>query len=74
MTEASSSLSMKRNKKVNALDETKLNRVRSKLSDGKYIYNAIYCLASILTDRVMDLGGEIGDDTEEKPAKRRESK
>ena len=70
MTEASSTLSIKRDKKVNALDETKLDGIRSKLSDGKYIYNAIYCLASILTDRVMDMGGEISDDTEERSAKK----
>ena len=73
MSEASSTLSIKRNKKLNELDQTKLGRIRSKLSDGKYVYNAIYCLASILTDRVMDLGGKI-DDGEEKPTKKRENK
>lgn len=69
MSEASSTLSITKSKKVNALDKTKLDGIRTKLADGKYVYNAIYCLASILTDRVMDLGGEIDNDSEENSKK-----
>ena len=66
-------ISHEQKEKVNVLDELKLKRIRSKLSDGRYIYGAIYCLASILTDRMMDLGVDIDDDAKEDSNKRKRS-
>lgn len=62
MTRGPSSLHLEKTKKRNALNGTKVDNIRDKLSDGKYVYGAIYCLASILTDKIMDMGGEIYDD------------
>ena|GEM_PF-4418337 len=59
--------------KTNTLNELELKKIRSKLSDGRYIYGAIYCLASILADRMMDLGVDIDDDAKEESGKRKKS-
>lgn len=58
-------ISHEQKEKSNALNELELKKIRSKLSDGRYIYGAIYCLASILTDRMMNLGVDIYDTKEE---------
>lgn len=63
-------ISHEQKEKSNALNELELKKIRSKLSDGRYIYGAIYCLASILTDRMMNLGVDI-DDTKEEFGKRK---
>ncbi len=59
MTKGSPANLRKRNSLPAALDNEKLDDIRSKLSDKRYVYGAIYCLASIITDRVMDMGGDI---------------
>ena len=64
MTKDPSSLHLEKTKKRNALNGTKVDNIRDKLSDGKYIYDAVYCLASILTDKIMDMGGQMYDDDE----------
>lgn len=64
MTKGSSNNLTKRSDLPPALNTEELDDIRSKLADKRYVYGAIYCLASILTDRVMDLGGDI-DDSEE---------
>lgn len=59
MTKGSPANLRKRNSLPAALDNEKLDDIRSKLSDKRYVYGAICCLASIITDRVMDMGGDI---------------
>ena len=64
MIRGSSSFPLKNTEKQDAFDGNKVDSIRDKLSDGKYIYDAVYCLASILTDKIMDMGGEMYDDDE----------
>jgi len=68
MNKGSSSIPLNNGEKQVAFDMdfngNKVDSIRDKLSDGKYIYDAVYCLASILTDKIMDMGGEMYDDDE----------
>ena len=64
MTKGSSSIPLTNTEKQNAFNGSKVDSIRDKLSDGKYIYDAVNCLASILTDEIMDMGGQMYDDDE----------
>ena len=64
MTKGSSFLSLTDADQQSTFNGSKVDSIRDKLSDGKYIYDAVYCLASILTDKIMDMGGEMYDDDE----------
>jgi len=64
MTRGSSSIPLNGDKKQIVFNGSKVDNIRDKLSDGKYIYDAVYCLASILTDKIMDMGGQMYDDDE----------
>jgi len=64
MTRGSSSIPLNNTDGQDIFSGNKVDDIRDKLSDGKYIYDAVYCLASILTDKIMDMGGEMYDDDE----------
>lgn len=64
MTRGSSSIPLNSNEKHATFNGSRVDNIRDKLSDGKYIYDAVYCLASILTDKIMDMGGQMYDDDE----------
>ena len=65
MNKGSSSIPLNDGKNQVAFDGSKVDSIRDKLSDGKYIYDAVYCLASILTEKIMDMGGEMYEDEED---------
>ena len=65
MNKGSSSIPLNDGKNQAAFDGSKVDSIRDKLSDGKYIYDAVYCLASILTEKIMDMGGEMYEDEED---------
>ncbi len=48
------SLSVKKKDRESVFSEQELKNIRKKLSDSEYINNALYCLASLLTDRLLD--------------------
>ena len=64
MIKGPSSIPLNSSENLDTFSGSKVDSIRDKLSDGKYIYDAVYCLASILTDKIMDMGGEMYDDDE----------
>ena len=61
MTENSLVLSGKKKEKLDVLSPLEVKKIQANLSNDDYVYNAIYCLASIIADRILNDGGEIDD-------------
>ena len=61
MIENSLSLNERKEEKANILGKMKIKKIQEKLSNDKYIYDAVYCLASIITDKILSGGGIIED-------------
>ena len=61
MTEISLSFGSKKKEKLDVLSRFEVKKIQANLSNNDYVYNAIYCLASIITDRILDDGGVIED-------------
>ena len=61
MTENSLSFVAKNKEKLDVLSKLEVKRIQANLSNDDYVYKAIYCLASIITDRILDGGGKIED-------------
>ncbi|MGP1439030.1 MAG: hypothetical protein ACTTKH_08175 [Treponema sp.] len=59
MTENSLSFAKKKKEKLDVFSQFEVEKIQAKLSNEDYIYNAIYCLASIITDRILNGGGKI---------------
>lgn len=47
----------KKSGKINALSEFQIKEMEKKLLDETYVYGAIYRLASILTEQILNSGG-----------------
>ncbi|MGP1415051.1 MAG: hypothetical protein ACTTJ6_03830 [Treponema sp.] len=61
MTENSLSFSGKKKEKLDVLSQLEVKKIQANLSNDDYVYKAIYCLASIIADRILNDGGEIVD-------------
>jgi|GEM_PF-1121785 len=61
MTENSLSFAAKKKEKLDVLSQLEVKKIQANLSNDEYVYNAIYCLASIITDKILNYGGEIED-------------
>ena len=61
MTETSLVFSGKKKEKLDVLSQLEVKKIQANLSNDDYVYNAIYCLASIIADRILNDGGEIDD-------------
>lgn len=61
MTKNSLSFVAKNKEKLDVLSKLEVKRIQANLSNDDYVYKAIYCLASIITDRILDGGGKIED-------------
>ena len=61
MTENSLSFASKKKEKLDVLSRFEVKKIQANLSNDEYVYNAIYCLASIITDKILNYGGEIED-------------
>ena len=61
MTENSLSFVAEKKEKLNVLSKLEVEKIQANLSNDDYVYKAIYCLASIITDRILNDGGRIED-------------
>ena len=61
MAENSLSFVAEKKEKLNVLSKLEVEKIQANLSNDDYVYKAIYCLASIITDRILDDGGVIED-------------
>lgn len=61
MTKNSLSFASKKKERLDVLRQLEIKKIQANLSNDDYVYNAIYCLASIIADRILDGGGEIKD-------------
>lgn len=61
MAENSLSFVAEKKEKLNVLSKLEVEKIQANLSNDDYVYNAIYCLASIIADRILNDGGEIDD-------------
>ena len=61
MAENSLSFVAEKKEKLNVLSQLEVKKIQANLSNDDYVYKAIYCLASIITDRILDDGGVIED-------------
>ena len=61
MAENSLSFVAEKKEKLNVLSKLEVEKIQANLSNDDYVYKAIYCLASIITDRILDGGGKIED-------------
>lgn len=56
--------SKKKTDKARALSDLQIREMKKKLMDETYVYSAIYRLASILTEQILNSGG-IEDEQEQ---------
>ena len=61
MAENSLSFVAEKKEKLNVLSQLEVKKIQANLSNDDYVYKAIYCLASIITDRILNDGGRIED-------------
>ncbi len=61
MAENSLSFVAEKKEKLNVLSKLEVEKIQANLSNDDYVYKAIYCLASIITDRILNGGAEIED-------------
>ena len=61
MAENSLSFVAEKKEKLNVLSQLEVKKIQANLSNDDYVYKAIYCLASIITDRILNGGAEIED-------------
>lgn len=61
MTKNSLPLVAKNKEKLDVLSQFDVKKIQANLSNDDYVYKAIYCLASIITDRILNDGGRIED-------------
>lgn len=61
MAKNSLSFVAEKKEKLNVLSQLEVKKIQANLSNDDYVYKAIYCLASIITDRILNGGAEIED-------------